>query len=186
MTDRGSGVLGNEMPRAAYQGAEVDAQASIILRAARNNFAVENTLGNRIHALASLPQPDQIPGMVGKPYSIPAIFEDGLANKMQELSGKLEKWAFGGRSKSGGPACQWRHLEGGWGKFGGRQVTGGQGGHVHDLILFLAFVDTYLARGAVRTSNCVNSSTKSVVGRWWLSTSTTQCCMFLRSSLQSD
>ncbi len=77
-----NGWPGIETPRAAYQGAKVDAETSVILRVACNNFAVENTLGHRMHEFASLPEPDEILRMVWKPHSVPDILGDGLTNKM--------------------------------------------------------------------------------------------------------
>ena len=118
---RWSGVLEREKPRAAYQGAEVDAEAFHSVRAARNNFAVEDTLDNKMHVPAGLSQPDQGLGMAGNPYSVADSLEEVLTNVLEELRGKLEKWASEGALTSGCPACQWRHLEGGWREFGGRQ-----------------------------------------------------------------
>ena len=129
--------------RAAYQGAEVDTEGFLIGRGARNNSAVEDTLDNKMHVPAGLSQPDQGLGMAGNPYSIADSLEEVLTNVLEELRGKLEKWASQGALTSGCP-CQWRHLECGWRVWRKTEVTGGQGGHVHDYILFLAFVNTFL------------------------------------------
>ena len=120
MKARGSGVLEGEKSRAAYQGAEVDAEGFLIVRAARNNVAVEDTLDDKMHVSAGLSQPYQGLGVAGNPYSIADILEDVLTNELEELHGKLEKWASEGALTSGCP-CQWRHLEGGWREFGGRR-----------------------------------------------------------------
>ena len=118
----------------------MDAEASRIVRHACKNLAVEDTLDSKMHLPASQSQPDQSQGMAGKPLSIDDVLEDGLTNELEELHGKLEKWAFLGRSTSAFPwhlaqtwafgvtstkgnpagAFPW-HLEGRWREFGGRQ-----------------------------------------------------------------